>query len=127
MKAQVAVEFMLIFGVFLIGITIVVLATWNNIANAEKAALDFEAGRILNLISSRINTAYLEGNGFSIGLSIPEKIGLNNYTLQLENNIMWLNVTGASYSRKLLTSNISGTLSWGENTLENVNGMVVIS
>jgi len=127
MKAQVAVEFMLIFGVFLLGITIVVLAAWNNIASAEKAALDFEANRILNLISGRINTAYLEGNGFSIGLSIPEKIGLNNYTLQLENNILWLNVTGASYSRKLLTSNISGTLAWGEKTIENVNGMVVIS
>ncbi len=127
MKAQVAVEFMIIFGVFLIGITIVALAAWNNIANAEKTAIDFETNRILNLISSKINTAYLEGSGFSSGLSIPEKIGLNNYTLQLENNTLWLNVAGTSRSRKLLTTNISGTLAWGDNMIENVNGMVVIS
>ena len=127
MKAQVAIEFIIIFAVFLVALTIVVLASWNNIANINKSAIEFEANRVLSLVSAKINTVYLEGNGFSMGLVVPERIGLINYTVAFEGSTMWLNMEGKSYSRKLLTSNITGTLNKGSNTLENVNGEIVIS
>jgi hypothetical protein len=127
MKAQVAIEFMMIFGVFLLGITIVALAAWNNIANAEKSSMDFEARRILNLISGRINTVYLEGHGFSIGLAVPEKIGVSDYAITIDENTLWLELNGVSYTSKLLASNITGSVKRGENTLTNVNGAVVLS
>ncbi len=127
MKAQVAIEFMLIFGVFLLGITIVALAAWNNIANAEKSSMDFEARRILNLISGRINTVYLEGHGFSIDLVVPEKIGVSDYAITIDENTLWLELNGVSYTSKLLASNITGSIEKGENTVTNVNGVVVLS
>jgi len=127
MKPQVALEFMFIFGIFLIGVTVVALAAWNSMANAEKASVDFEANRILNLIAGRLNTAYLEGDGFAIGLDVPERIGVQNYTLQIEGNTLWLSVSDNSYSGKLLTPNITGSLAKGRNTLSNVDGVVVIS
>lgn len=126
-KAQLAVEFMIIFSVFLIAIILILLAVWNNIANAEKSSIDFEADRILNLASGRINTAYLEGQGFSIGLAIPEKIGVYNYTLQFEGSTLWLYASQISYSSKLLTQNITGILAKGKNTIKNVNGVIVIT
>jgi hypothetical protein len=126
-KAQIAMEFMIIFSVFLIAIILIVLAVWNNIANAEKSSIDFEAGRILKLASGRINTAYLEGDGFSIGLAIPEKIGVYDYTLQFEGSTLWLYVNQISYPGKLLTTSITGTLAKGENTIKNVNGTIVIA
>ncbi len=127
MKAQVAIEFMIIFGTFLIALSFVVLAAWNNIVNIDKSSIDFEANRITNLISSRINTVYLEGHGFSIGLAVQEKIGVYNYTLKIEENNLWLTVNEISYSRRLLTPNITGNIEKGTNTLENVNGEIVVS
>ena len=127
MKAQVALEFMFIFGVFLMGVTVVALSAWNGVANAERASVDFEARRVLNLASDMINTAYLEGDGFYIGFAVPEKIGTQNYTIQIEGSMLWLTVSENSYSDRLLTPNITGSLAKGENTLSNVNGVVVIS
>ncbi len=127
MKAQVAIEFMIIFGVFLIALTLIVIAAWNNIVNINKSTIDFEVYRILNLVSNRINTAYLEGHGFSIGLVVPEQIGVYNYTLEIEENTLWLTVNENPFSRRLLTSNITGSLEGGTNTIENVNGEILIS
>jgi hypothetical protein len=127
MKAQVAIEFLIIFGTFLVALTLVVLAAWNNIVNIDKSTIDFETNRIMNLISNRINTVYLEGDGFSIGLVVPGQIGVYNYTLDIEGNTLWLTVNEFSYSRRLLTSNITGSLGKGENTIENSNGEIVIS
>lgn len=127
MKAQVAIEFMIIFAAFLVALIFVVLAAWNNIANIDKSSIDFEADRILGLIANRINTAYLEGDGFSIGLAVPEKIGVYDYAIGIEENMVWLTVNEISYSRRLLTSNITGSIRGGMNTLENLNGEIVIS
>jgi len=127
MKVQVAIEFMIIFAAFLLALTIIVIASWNNVVNINRSALDFEANRILNLAANRINTAYLEGDGFSIDLAVPEKVGSYEYTLEIEGNMLWLNLNEMSYHRMLLTSNITGILKKGVNTIRNVEGGVVIS
>ena len=127
MKAQVAIEFMIIFGVFLVAITVTVLAAWNSMANTNKSSIDFEANGILNTISNKINTAFLEGHGFSTNLTIPENIMNYNYTLTREGNMMWLNIENLVYSRRLLTNNITGNFDKGVRMLENVNGEIVIS
>ena len=127
MKAQVALEFIIIFGMFLIALVLVSLAAWNNVMNINKSTIDFEAARILNLAGNRMNTAYLEGDGFSIGLVIPEKIGNFNYTLDIEGNTLWLAINEFSYSKRLLTSDVTGNLSKGTNSIKNLGGGLVIS
>jgi len=127
MRGQVAIEFMLILGVFMVALTLVIFAVWNNIVNIDKSTIDFESSRILNLAASRINTVYLEGHGFSIDLVIPEKIGVHDYVMQSEGDMLWLTLNDLSYSRRLLTSSITGSLQKGENTIENINGEIVIS
>lgn len=127
MKAQVALEFIIIFGVFLAATIIISLAVWNNMTSEEKSYIDFEANRIVNMAASRVNTAYLEGDGFSITLAMPEKIGLSDYETQFDGNILWLHMMNVSYSRKLLTPNVTGTLSSGQNKIENINGVIVIT
>lgn len=127
MKAQVAIEFMIIFGLFIVALTLIALASWNNMANIHKSTIDFDAHRILTLASDRINTVYLEGDGFSTTVTIPEKIGNYDYSLYIEGNIMWVDVNGLSYSKRLLTSNITGALDHGTNSVSNSYGEVVIS
>ena len=127
MKAQVALEFIIIFGVFLVALILVTLSAWGNVMNINKSTIDFESVRILNLAANRMNTVYLEGDGFSIGLVIPEKIGNFNYTINIEDNTLWLEINELSYSKRLLASNITGTLSKGTNTIKNMDGGLVIS
>lgn len=127
MKAQVAIEFMIIFGVFLVALTIVVMAAWGNVMNINESTIDFEAERILGLAAGRVNTAYLEGDGFSIDLALPGNIGVHNYTLGIEENILWLTVNGLNYSKRMITSNITGSFNTGGNSLRNVKGEIVIS
>ncbi len=126
-KGQIAAEFMTIFSVFLIAVIMIALAVWNNVASAERAAADFEAERVVGLVSGRINTAYLEGDGFSIGLAVPEKLAGLEYALQIDGNTVWITAGQHSYSAKLLTGNITGTPAKGGNTVRNVGGTVVIS
>jgi len=127
MKAQVAMEFMIIFGLFLVGLTVTAISAWNSVASAERTSMDFEAKRITNMATGRINTAYLEGNGFSINMTIPERIGTNDYLMFLEGSTLMLQVNGILYSGRLLTPNITGSISKGENMVKNVNGGIVIS
>lgn len=127
MKAQVAIEFIIIFAVFLVALMVVILAAWNNVVSIDKSAVEFEANRILNLVFNKVNTAYLEGDGFSINLSVPERIGLMNYTVEFEGSNVWLEVNGFSCSRRILTPNITGNIGSGTNVIRNVNGEIVIS
>jgi hypothetical protein len=126
-KGQIAAEFMVVFGIFLVGIILIVFAVWNSVGNAEKAAVDLEANRVLGIAASRINTVYLGGDGFSIGLAIPEKIGVYDYEIQFDGNLLMIELGQYTYADKLLTRDITGTLAKGENTISNVNGTVVIS
>ncbi|MCK5022954.1 MAG: hypothetical protein KAS04_02165, partial [Candidatus Aenigmarchaeota archaeon] len=100
---------------------------WNNIVNINKTTVDFDAHRILTLASTRINTVYLEGDGFSMDLALPEKIVNQNYTLTIEDNVLWISVNDVSYSKRLLTSDVTGSLSSGVSTISNVNGGILIT
>lgn len=127
MKVQVSIEFMIIFAGFLVAMILVTVGSWNNLANINDSSIDFEARKIIGLAADRINTAYLEGDGFSINLSLPETIINRNYTLYAEGTLLWLEVNGDSFHRTLLTDNITGNLSAGINRLSNVEGGLVIS
>ena len=127
MKAQIAIEFMIIFGAFLIAIILIATISWNNMVNINRSTVDFESNRILNLVSGKIDTSYLQGHGFSINVTVPERIQNYNYTIEIEGLLLWIQIDEASFSKRLLTSNITGTLSKGTNRIENVNGGIVIS
>jgi CDP-diglyceride synthetase len=127
MKGQLAIEFMFVFIIFLLGVIFVLISVWNSIANAEQIKIEHEANRIISMTANRINTAYLEGDGFSINLVLPESIFGYNYTFVTENDTIWLHVAEKSFYKRLLTSNITGILSSGENKIKNIKGMIVIS
>jgi len=127
MKAQVSIEFMIIFGVFLAALIMVVLASWNNLVNINQSSLQFEVDRVLDKVSSHINTAYLAGDGFSTNFTVPEKIMNTNFTLYYEGSGIWLRIGGKDYFRKLLTENVTGNITGGTNRIKNLNGRIRIT
>jgi len=125
-KAQSSVEFMLIFMLLLL---VLALAAWisgtktTEINTIEK---NLEIGRVLDDMKNTIDTVYIEGNGFSTQLEMPYKIYDLNYTMMIYRNQVLIDVEGFTYSKVIMTYNVTGNFSYGKNYLKNENGFVVI-
>ena len=126
MKAQLAVEFILIFAIFLAALTIIALSSLNKAVDISRSTIEREANTLLSKVANTINTVFLEGDGFAINLTLPEKIKGFGYNISIENQSIWLTMNQRSYHKRLLTNNVTGELKKGENLLKNVNGGIVI-
>ncbi len=126
-KAQSSIEFMIIFIILVLALLVSLWIGLMRVREVSTAQTDLEVERLLNDASNKINTAYLEGHGFSINLTMPNKIFGLNYTVQIISNYIYLTINNNTYPKPLLTQNISGTLKKGENLIKNVRGDVLIT
>jgi len=127
MKAQASAEFVLIFMFLLAALVIGVMMSYNKTYEVSQSQIRLESDKILIKAANSINTAYLEGSGFSINITLPETLLGLNYSMQIDNNRVLLFYNNMTYSKSLLTRNISGQIAPGNNLIENLGGDVVIS
>lgn len=126
-KAQSSVEFMLIFILFMAILTVVVAAVLQNTQGIFSSTLDLEAENTLSLVKSRLDTAYLEGSGFSTNFTLPQTVMVFNYSINISSKFLIMEVNNQTYSKILLTNSTAGTLRKGENMVKNADGVLVIS
>ncbi|MBI2675887.1 MAG: hypothetical protein HYX24_05485 [Candidatus Aenigmarchaeota archaeon] len=126
-KMQAAMEFMVILGAFVFLLAASIHVSMQKTREVEQASDDLEAGRILEMASSKLNTALLEGDGFSANLTLPEKMRGKGYSINISNGVLYISLPGNTYPTRLLTSNITGSLRKGENMISNRNGGLYIS
>ena len=124
-KAQLSVEFIIVFMIFMVALAALLSST--RLENIVEGRLNVEVNSARDDITNRINTAYLEGDGFSSKLYLPPTIGGYNYTIITAYNTVVLVVNDQAYSSVLITQNITGTLKKGENTIRNSHGIIVIT
>lgn len=130
MKSQSVAEFIVIFGIFLAALIVITLVSWSRIEDMSQSKKDMEIERVLVYTSDKINTAYLIGNGFSTNMTLPETILNFNYTADIQNGMLLLNITGMIYSKQLLTTNITVARSLdqkGPYVIKNNKGEIIIS
>ena len=136
MKGQSAFEFMIIFAILMVALLSVLVAVYSNIADITYSKIEIASIDFVEEIRNKINTVYLEGNGFSLIVDLPDRFYVTvteetrgyDYEFLIDGETLILNVVEFnSFSRNLLTENITGTLSPGSNTIKNVNGEIVIS
>ncbi len=125
-KAQFSAEFMILFIIFMIAISTALAVSINRTQTVSRAQVDVTAGRILDEAAGRVNTAFLEGDGFSMKVSLPEKILGKDYTLEVESNEAILRLGGKTYVSYLLTSNVTGDFVKGTNLVRNSHGRIII-
>ena len=125
-KLQASIEFMAVFIVLMAAFGVIVYAVVVNMAEISKTKKDLEAENTLSMVSEKINIAVLEGDGFSVNLTLPEKIFGLNYSFSLDSNHLVLNLSGNFYHRVLLTKNITGLPSPGKNLIYNNKGEIII-
>ena len=128
MKAQVAIEFMIIMGALLALMTSAVLLSSGSIHQMNELQIKKEAEDALSRISSKINTAFLEGEGFMTSMEVPETLVYYDYSLTIYDNYLLLEVENRTFEQPLLTKAVTqGSVNKGINTLENNGTFVRIS
>lgn len=127
MKAQVAMEFLIFFSIFIMILIIVFAVNFQKTAEIRASSESIEADRLIGLAADRINTVFLEGQGFSSELSLPPSVGAVNYSVSINGSIAYLVVREDYYQRTLMTSNVQGQLMPGRNIIRNSNGTISVS
>lgn len=127
MKAQVAVEFILVFIFMLLLMVGAVMIANQKTLETHGERINFEAEGAVYKAASAVNTAHLEGDGFSMSFILPGTIGGHNYSINRDSNYMWIDLLEKHYFEGLLTDNVTGTPVPGSNRVENIGGMVYVN
>ena len=119
-------EFMILFILFLVAITVALAVAVHRTNAVSQAQLDLSAKMVLDSARDKINTAFLEGDGFSTRVTMPERILRLGYTLDVNSNEVILRMGGKTYISYLLTTNVTGSFSKGVNLVTNRDGEIII-
>jgi len=109
LKAQSAFEFMFIFGVFLSALILGIWISQTKTAEVVTTQRLMEIDDFLSDITAKVDTAWLEGEGFSSNVTLPAKIAGFNYTITHSSNYIYIKVLGVDYGKPLVTANLTGT------------------
>ncbi len=127
LQAQAAIEFMILFILFLVAVIVAMMVSMNRSHTISEAQISLESNRVLSDVADRINIAYLEGDGFSMNVTMPERILRMNYTVEISSNEAILRMEGSTFIKHLLTNNVTGNPVKGTNTIRNNNGEIIIT
>jgi hypothetical protein len=126
-KAQASMEFMILFVLFLVAVSVAMVVSVQRSQIISQAQIDLESNKVLREVADRINIAYLEGDGFSINVTLPERILRLDYTINISSNEVILRLDGSTYVRYLLTNNVTGDAVKGTNRILNRHGEILIT
>jgi hypothetical protein len=82
-KAQVSTEFMMIFIFFIAVLSVSMVYMMQNIESTSASTLGIETGKTISLVKSKLETAFLEGDGFSTTFTLPQRIMGLDYSVNI--------------------------------------------
>ena len=131
-RAQASFEFIEVFTFFLAVALIFIAMFMNYYMGLQIKSNQLTLKNFAQEIGQKINTAYLAGNGFQQNFYLPQQIQGENYYIVLKPSEKYLEVrlndsAIQDYgSADLLTSNVQ-LIQWNQNqTIENVEGKIII-
>lgn len=127
MKVQTSLEFMIVFMVLLAAMGVFLGFNFQKSREFFFLNEDLNADALLQKIKIKLDSVFLEGNGFVTSLYLPADVSGANYSVIVSKNFVTIISTSSAHTKPLLTSNVTGTLRAGKNTLTNVLGGIVIS
>lgn len=110
-RSQVSVEIILSFSLFMLFAGIMLLIYVNKNMELNDRIFLLAAQSIVDNLVLTVNTAILEGDGFSTMVELPDAILGSPYTVFFSGNWVYLNITRNSIlaSKPVLNSNVTGT------------------
>ncbi len=110
---------LLVFSAFYLGI----LKKDINVINRQE---EFRAAEIIERIAFELSLAKSSGDGYSRNISLYENIYGQNYSIRIGTGMVLIDVNNRTYSSHTISSNISGNIIPGCNSISNVKDNVSI-
>lgn len=125
-KSQASLEFLGVLSLALLvfGALFVFILNQRSTIEAHNAFLGIK--KIAKEASNVINVASLEGDGYSIKLSVPYYINKVDYNLTIINGSVKAEQGENIYESALFVEEVTGSLEKGDNTIKNVKGVIQI-
>jgi hypothetical protein len=128
MKAQVSIEYIIFIGIMLVLFT---LASYAALSAGRDIAEDNEvsgARQIAALVSQELGISVEVGDGYSHAFILPGSLNGFNYSVNLtESRFVSVSWKNKSYILPTLAENVQGSISIGNNTIENNGGVITIA
>jgi hypothetical protein len=126
-KAQSAFEFIFIFGIFLSALVVSMWVSSTKTAEIGEYNKNLLIDDLLLKVTEKINTAWIEGEGFSTNVTLPALVASSEYGISVSSNFVIVTVSGEHYIRGIITENVTGNLTvGGVSTLRNTGDAVEI-
>jgi hypothetical protein len=125
-KAQVIAETLFVYAILFFFSMIMIVWIFDESSVMLEERKRAEINRISYDVANIINTAVVEGNGFSINFLVPYDVIGTNYSLYIDDSMLVAEWENRTLITELLTSNISGTLKKGLNVVKNENNQIFI-
>jgi uncharacterized protein (UPF0333 family) len=127
-KAEISIEFVVFIGILLVFFIFFFGIIGFKTADINESSLYTNAQNIANVIANEINIA--SGmEGYYRKFFIPESlVNGDNYSVNINNDyrIVQLTWDGRSVASNLMTDQISGNITPGNNTIKNEGGVIII-
>jgi hypothetical protein len=128
LSGQSAFEFMFIFSVLLAATGFGIWVSSIKAAEVTQARNELEIDDFLTSLSEKINTAWIEGEGFTANVTLPETIAGMDYTIDISSNHIALLIGGTYYLKQLITTNVTGIpVKGGTSRLTNTGDGILVS
>jgi hypothetical protein len=128
LRGQSAFEFMFIFGIFLAALILGTWISWSKVAEVNLYQKNLEIDDLLRTVAEKVDTAWIEGKGFSTNVTIPHKVAGTDYTLNFSSNFIYITIGEEHCMKTIITQNLTGNFAvGGANTLTNMGTYIEIS
>lgn len=122
-KGQSGIELLMLVSYSLLVFSAVYLVILQSNFSAIKEKRNMESMKISEWIGYEIDIATSIGDGYSKNFTLPDTIVGGTYSVLITDNLVIVNST-ETYTTKIVTPNITGTIQPGDNYIENREGLI---
>ncbi|PIZ51248.1 hypothetical protein COY27_04470 [Candidatus Woesearchaeota archaeon CG_4_10_14_0_2_um_filter_33_13] len=116
LKAQGAIEFITLIGVFLVAFALIISALGVSTSRINSEKKDLIGEDIVNKVQKEVQLAHQVNWGYFREFSLPEKLGGKDYEISIEQNRVIVTIEGEDYWRTLQP--VQGEIQKGVNVIE---------
>ncbi len=131
MKAQASLEFMNIFILFFLLVSIFSAIFIKNYGDLQEENARMQARNLASMIGEEVNKVWKAGSGFSTNMTMPEKIAGYDYSITVNSSahVLELNTSNGFVAFSTIIPSSVEVIQWrkgGNQLFENVGGTVVV-
>ena len=126
-KAQVSIEFIMVFGVLLFFTLIFILVIQENIEDKVHQRENILVKEIALTVQNEINLALQSGDGYLREFELPQKAGNLDYEINIDSGVVYIKTTNGRNALTIPVADVVGDINLTTNTIEKINGIVYLN